>query len=186
MHDFQSTQRTALAIDYTLYGHNAGHPNSLWSELGGRVRDCLGDSSYKFSKPSRGGMGGPGAAARRNARNSQFMVAHFARFPCAPDFYLLIADALALRDIDTIDDQRLVDAGVAAEYFLTIRKQYQKASLCIQPVLPPTPVHVAPFPAETNMHSGLSSLPLARQNHVILHMMFSLMTPELLVRYQLY
>ena len=114
------------------------------------------------------------------------MVVPFARFPCAPDFDLLIADALALRDIDTIYDQRMVDAGVAAEYFLTIRKQYRDSSLGIPPVLPPTPVHVAPFPADTNMHSGLSSLPLARQNHVILHMMFSLMSPELLVRYQLY
>ena len=112
-------------------------------------------------------MGGPAVAAKRKARNARFMDVPLARFPPAPDFDLLVAEALELPDVNTIDDQRVLDAGVAAEYFLTIRKQYRNTALGIAPVLPSAPVSVIPFPDATNMHSGLSNLPLARQNHVI-------------------
>ena len=82
----------------------------------------------------------------------------------------------------------MVDAGVAAEYFITIRKQYQDRSLGIAPVPSPSLVWVDPLPATSNMltgqFNGLSTLSLSRQNHIILHMMFSLMTDELLVQFE--
>ena len=51
---------------------------------------------------------------------------------------------------------------------------------------PAAPAFVPPAQLATESSSGLSTLPLARQKFVILNMMFSLMTPGMLVEFEMY
>ena len=186
---FHRKQRNDDSIDKTLYGirqsgEGGGRPSRVYSELGGEVRDFLGALVDRFRTPEQGGMGGPSVAKLRRQHNAKFVDVPFARFPPAPEFELLVAEATVLPDIATVDDQRLFDAGVAAEYFISVRQQFRSNTLGSAPVSPPAfvpPVHLA-----SDLSCGLSTLPLAMQNYIILNMMFSLMTPGILVEFEMY
>ena len=131
-------------------------------------------------------MGGPRVAALRRQHNAQFVDVPFARFPPAPDLKLLVTEATELPDIFTIDDQRLVDAGVAAEYFISVQLQFRNNTLGSAPISPPAPAFVPPVAIASDLSSGLSTLPLIRQNFISLNLMFSLMTPVILVEFEMF
>ena len=89
----------------------------MYSDLGGIVREVLGTRARFFRKRDEGQRGGARTAILKEQNNSMFVDIPLARFPPAPDLADLVNEALGVDEIYTIDDQRLVDAGVAAEYF---------------------------------------------------------------------
>ena len=54
------------------------------------------------------------------------------------------------------------------------------------PTSAPAPSNMHHVPHSSNASLGLSTLPLSRQNHVMLHTMLSLMSLELRVEYELF
>ena len=110
----------------------------------------------------------------------------YPRCPHVPNFELLVAEASALPQIVHLDDQRLFDAGLAAEYFLQVQTSYAVPPVDRAPTSAPAPSNVHPVTHSSNASLGLSTLPLSRQNHVILHTMLSLMSQELRVEYELF
>ena len=95
----------------------------IYSALGREVRDFLGDPSKRLRYPERGGatFGGPRVLAHRN-RGYQFLKVPYPRCPPVANFELLVAKASALPQIVHLNDQRLFDAGLAAEFVLQVQK----------------------------------------------------------------
>ena len=79
-----------------------------------------------------------------------------------------------------------LNAGVAAEYFLKVKQSFPLPPVDHAPASTPAPAYVPPVTPVSDLSCGLSTLPVGRQNHIILHLMFSLMTPEILVEYEMY
>ena len=86
------------------------------SALGTEVRDFLGAPSPRLRYPPPGGatFGGAGVARLRELEY-QFVKVPFPRFPPVANFRLLVEEALQLRKVENLDDQRLIDAGLDAE-----------------------------------------------------------------------
>jgi len=101
--------------------------------------------------------------------------------PVKPDFELLVSFALSLPKIRNKDDQRAYDAGLAAEYFLAVRKS-------LAPLTPASPGTSASH-GESSVDPallGFSALPLPRQEFMVLSMMLAHMTDPLFQMYQDY
>ena len=96
-----------------------------YSAMGREVRDYLGDPSKRLRYPERGDatFGGPRVLAHRKL-GYQFLKVPYPRCPPVPNFELLVAEASALPQIVHLDDQRLFDVGLAAEYFLQVQTSY--------------------------------------------------------------
>eukprot|EP00798_Chlamydomonas_sp_ICE-L_P004237 gene4237-biopygen21965 len=91
-----------------------------------------------------------------------------------PDFELLVSFARSLPKIRNIDDQRAYDAGLAAEYFLVVRKSYAP--------LTPAPAAASASYGESSVDPallGFSALTLPRQEFMVLSMMLAHMTNDL-------
>eukprot|EP00798_Chlamydomonas_sp_ICE-L_P003972 gene3972-biopygen21690 len=128
-------QVDADSVDRTLFGRlsvplSQANKDSkgrvmVLSELGQQCRLFLGPVIVGIRYPSETGVsfgGGWRAAAKKV--EYQFLKRPFPRCPVEPDFEQLVSFARSLPVIRNIDDQRAYDAGLAAEYFLRIRKSY--------------------------------------------------------------
>ena len=99
--------------------------------------------------------------------------------PVKPEFELLVSFALSLPKIRNKDDQRAYDAGLAAEYFLAVRKS-------LAPLTPASPGTSASH-GESSVDPallGFSALPLPRQEFMVLSMMLAHMTEDLVKVYR--
>ena len=89
--------------------------------------------------------------------------------------------ARSLPNIRNIDDQRAYDAGLAAEYFLAVRKSLAS--------LTPAPAAASASHGESSVDPamlGFSALTLPRQEFMVLSMMLAHMTDDLVKVYQDY
>ena len=92
-------------------------------------------------------------------RGYQFVKIPFPRYPPVADFELLVAEASALPDMVTVDDQRLFDAGLAAEYFLQLKQSFALPLVDCAPTSAPAPSFVSPVTLGSDLSCGLHTLP---------------------------
>ena len=96
----------------------------MYSELGRMVREFLGRPAKFRTKESE--QLKPRRTAVLLAENAgMFAEVPLAHFPPNPNLDRIVREANCIDEIYTIDDQRLVDVGVAAEYFLAHRAAFQ-------------------------------------------------------------
>ena len=108
------------------------------SVVGREVRDFLRAPSPRLRYPPPGGATFDGAGvARLRELEYQFVRVPFPRFPPA-NFELLVKEALQIPTVENLDDQRLFDAGLAAEYFLQVQASYAVPAVARFPALAPT------------------------------------------------
>jgi hypothetical protein len=149
----------------------AGKYVRVYSDLGTELRSYLGPPSKSMLFPPKGGVtiGGARVAEHLRVQRAKFVRVPFPRVPPRVLFDELITSALRFGKVRTVDDQRCIDAGIAAEYFLELRSLPSASA--------PSP---APAPVSaSDDSSGLCQLPLARQNVVIKATMLGLMSEEL-------
>jgi len=190
----RQAQYAGDSLDRTLYGRldeaatranldRKGRPKRVmaYSELGHECRAFLGPVKAGINYPSPGGVTFGGIGRRNNdLRGYQYVKVPLSFVPVRPDFELVASVARSLDLIRNLDDQRAYDAGIAAEYFMSVRASYA-----------PVPDPLAAGPSASHGESrvdpallGFSALPLERQEFMCLTMMLANMTDAMVNVYQ--
>jgi len=190
----RQAQKAGDSLDRTLYGmmdQAATRANldtkgrarrvMVFSELGHACRAYLGPVQAGIDYPPPGGATFGGLGVRNaNLRKYQFAKVPLSFVPPRPDFELLVNVASSLDEIENLDDQRAYDAGIAAEYFLSVRAMYDATPFSPVASPPASPSQTRVDPALL----GFSTLPLARQEFMCLTMMLAHMTEPMVQVYQ--
>jgi len=153
-----------------------------FSELGTRCRSFLGPVTSGILYPPDHGVSFGGTRRSDHEKlGYQFVRVPVPLCPVSPDFELLMSVARSIPVIRNIDDQRALDAGLAAEYFMDIRRS-----------LAPVPSAIGAG-SNTLIHGesrfdpallGFSALPLERQEFMCLTMMLANMEDDMVKVYQ--
>ena len=183
MRTHRNMQRAKPTLDSTLYGTMKttlhGRPYQVYSEFGGRVREFLGPPASFRTKESDRLLPSHSKGQNVPLRDNMYASVPLARFPPCPSLTSLLMAANDMGPINTIDDQRMFDAGLAAEYFLDHRAAHQRNNPTTS-----SPSRASTTKDTTSVPDGLSTLSLERQNTVILSTMFQLMTPTILREFE--
>eukprot|EP00798_Chlamydomonas_sp_ICE-L_P010421 gene10421-biopygen7559 len=153
-----------------------------FSELGTRCRSFLGPVTSGILYPPDHGVSFGGTRRSDHEKlGYQFVRVPVPLCPVSPDFELLMSVARSIPVIRNIDNQRALDAGLAAEYFMDIRRS-----------LAPVPSAIGAG-SNTLIHGesrfdpallGFSALPLERQEFMCLTMMLANMEDDMVKVYQ--